>query len=650
MTFTRAATRELANRVRERLVGAAAYFRGEAKQSDPYLETLAASYASDGERQVAAHRLVLAAETMDEAAIFTIDAWCQRMLREHAFDSGSLFDEELVSDERALFEDAAHDYWRQHVYPMDSACLDAVLGCWRDVGVMKTAVRDLVGRSATLGMPDPEPLARLVERVQRSQQAELAHLKAGWFERAGEMERWIAAQRERNPKAFNGNKMRADSVPKWFEALRAWAQDPALVEPDMNETAWKRLAPQGLEDAFGSGFHAVVPDCFAHTDGLRAALAAIEPLGACAAAPRGRPHRAPDDGTESAQAPVRFRRHAGAPEGCAGRRERRGAARAHRGAVPGRADRRIPGYLARPVPHLQPAVPGRGQRSGARPVPDRRPQAVDLRFPRRRHPQLPGRAQRHRRTALPARHQLPLHRRAGRGGEPAVPPRRGPWRASGPCGRRLPLPARPGQSAAVRVGARRRPRRPPGRRRRTLPGAGDVHQRAGRHEGRGIPRLLRRPLRRAHRRPAQRSAGRFRRTRPRGPGRALRAPAAGRHRRAGARPQGGDRRAPGPRAAQGGQRLPVRQGFGRRERRGGRRAALAVRGRQPARRRPGARRAGHAHGRPAAGANWPGSRATKPSGKSGSSNSRPCMRPGSARACWPCCAASSTNWACRRAC
>jgi hypothetical protein len=65
---------------------------------------------------------------MDEAAIFTIDAWCQRMLREHAFDSGSLFDEELVSDERALFEDAAHDYWRQHVYPLNAAALGALLG------------------------------------------------------------------------------------------------------------------------------------------------------------------------------------------------------------------------------------------------------------------------------------------------------------------------------------------------------------------------------------------------------------------------------------------------------------------------------------------------------------------------------------------
>ncbi|MET0982884.1 MAG: UvrD-helicase domain-containing protein, partial [Telluria sp.] len=40
MTFTRAATRELSNRVRERLVEAAAYFRnhGEAVKRDEYLD------------------------------------------------------------------------------------------------------------------------------------------------------------------------------------------------------------------------------------------------------------------------------------------------------------------------------------------------------------------------------------------------------------------------------------------------------------------------------------------------------------------------------------------------------------------------------------------------------------------------------------
>jgi len=278
MTFTRAATRELSNRVRERLVQAAAYFRGELELDDPYLQDLADSYGDESARFVAAHRLVLAAETMDEAAIFTIDAWCQRMLREHAFDSGSLFDEELVSDERALFEDAAHDYWRQHVYPLNSHALAAVTDTWRDVEALKASVRELVGRTAVLGAPDPEALASLVARVQRAQQAELARLKEGWTGRADAMEAWIGGQRAANPKCFNGNKMRADSLVKWFEALRAWAGDPAMLEPDVTDTAWKRLTPHGIADAFSKDFTTEVPGCFDGTEALRAALDKIDPL------------------------------------------------------------------------------------------------------------------------------------------------------------------------------------------------------------------------------------------------------------------------------------------------------------------------------------------------------------------------------------
>jgi len=278
MTFTRAATRELSNRVRERLVQAAAYFRGESDVDDPYLEALADSYAGEEERHVAAHRLVLAAETMDEAAIFTIDAWCQRMLREHAFDSGSLFDEELVSDERGLFEDAAHDYWRQQVYPLNGHALKVLLSCFADVEVLKRAVRELVGRADGLHADTREPLGALIARVERAQQEELARLKDGWSERADAMEAWIAAQRERHPKAFNGNKMRPDSLLKWFVSLRSWALDPVRHLPDMPDTAWKRLTPEGIEDAFSKDYHADVPDHFAHTRALQEALAGIDPL------------------------------------------------------------------------------------------------------------------------------------------------------------------------------------------------------------------------------------------------------------------------------------------------------------------------------------------------------------------------------------
>ncbi len=278
MTFTRAATRELSNRVRERLIEAAAYFRNESNGSDPFLDALLASYPDDSARQKAAHRLMLAAETMDEAAIFTIDAWCQRMLREHAFDSGSLFDEELVSDEQALFEDAAHDYWRQQVYPLREQALAVLLACWPDVAALKKAVRELARRPGMMGEGGEEPLSSLVQREQQAMAAQLASLKQGWVARANAMEAWIAGHRAASPKCFNGVKMKPDNLAKWFDGLRRWAQDPLLLMPAITAKAWERLTPFGIEDAFAKSFTASVPECFEHTEQLGRDLAAITPL------------------------------------------------------------------------------------------------------------------------------------------------------------------------------------------------------------------------------------------------------------------------------------------------------------------------------------------------------------------------------------
>lgn len=278
MTFTRAATRELSNRVRERLIEAAAYFRNESDGSDPFLDALLDSYPDDSARQKAAHRLMLAAETMDEAAIFTIDAWCQRMLREHAFDSGSLFDEELVSDEQALFEDAAHDYWRQQVYPLREQALAVLLDCWPDVAALKNAVRDLARRPGMMGLGGEEALSSLIAREQQALVTQLAGLKQGWVARANAMEAWIAGHRAANPKCFNGVKMKPDNLAKWFDGLRRWAQDPLLLMPAITAKAWERLTPAGIEDAFAKSFTASVPECFEHTEQLGLDLAAITPL------------------------------------------------------------------------------------------------------------------------------------------------------------------------------------------------------------------------------------------------------------------------------------------------------------------------------------------------------------------------------------
>ena len=278
MTFTRAATRELSHRVRERLSQAAAWFRGELALEEPFLAELAAAYPDEEARIAAAHRLALAAETMDEAAIFTIDGWCNRMLGEHAFDSGSRFDEELISDESRLFEDAAHDYWRQHVYALDADALRSMQAGWKDVGAMKDSVRELCRRAGLLAGVDREPLGELIARAERERPQALARMKQGWCERLDAMQAWIEAGRAAQPAAFDGRKLRAATLAGWFDLLRAWARDPDLVSPGLTDSAWHRLSPAGMAEAINPGFGVELPDDFAALAALRSATRCFDPL------------------------------------------------------------------------------------------------------------------------------------------------------------------------------------------------------------------------------------------------------------------------------------------------------------------------------------------------------------------------------------
>lgn len=67
-----------------------------------------------------ARLLDLASQSMDEAAVKTIHGWCQSMLKEHAFASGSLFSQDVETDNEELRLQAAEDYFRRFIYPADA--------------------------------------------------------------------------------------------------------------------------------------------------------------------------------------------------------------------------------------------------------------------------------------------------------------------------------------------------------------------------------------------------------------------------------------------------------------------------------------------------------------------------------------------------
>ena len=274
MSFTKAATRELSDRIRSRLVEAAACFRGQpGVKVDDFLAELLLAYPEGDARQQAAWRLAMAAEAMDDAAVHTIDAWCQRMLREHAFDSGCLFDEELQASEAALAAEAVRDYWRQQVYPLLGADLDTVLAQWKDPAALQHSLKGLLGQPlpADAGQGG---LADCLGRVAASRQARVQALKAGWTARADEMLGWLqTVWADKQHPARKGLPTQANAS-RWILALKDWAADPALELPDVKKGA-ERLTHSAVVNAFAPGAAVVLPACFAQFEFLMEALQSL---------------------------------------------------------------------------------------------------------------------------------------------------------------------------------------------------------------------------------------------------------------------------------------------------------------------------------------------------------------------------------------
>jgi len=246
MTFTRAATRELSDRIRARLTVAAQVFRGMAQTDDDFLKQLQEEYEPGEPREQAAHRLALAAQAMDDAAVYTIDAWCQRMLREHAFDSGSLFEESLAGDEAALRLEAVQDYWRQQLYPMVTPLVAQVQRVWRGVPALDKDMRALMAVS----LPDAEPdsLAQVFGAALAEREAGLAELKRGWVEKADNLLAWIEAQLAPKKHGWNGTLLQVGRSQKWLESLKSWAQSDGDFKSlkDAMGKGWNRFTPEGL--------------------------------------------------------------------------------------------------------------------------------------------------------------------------------------------------------------------------------------------------------------------------------------------------------------------------------------------------------------------------------------------------------------------
>ena len=222
VTYTTAATQELRERVRALLHTALAELKSGAAENP----LIARYLAEHPDKAPGIRALELAAQSFDEAQIFTIHGFCQRMLQEHAFESGVRYGVELLTDSRPLLEEVAADFWRTRF--AGAPALLAALAL--DAGVSPEGWANLLVQTrnhpdlALLPQPAAEPCAALAERLEEA----FAAIAEAWQNGGGAaLTALLQADKALKP---GERKKRLDLLPVLARLGTAEAPDQELVE------------------------------------------------------------------------------------------------------------------------------------------------------------------------------------------------------------------------------------------------------------------------------------------------------------------------------------------------------------------------------------------------------------------------------------
>ena len=274
VTFTRAATAELRDRIRDTLRSArravapgeaASAGEGAGFQAAELLDGWSRDPAFD--RQAAARRLEAALEDIDRANVFTIHGFCQRVLANLAFDGGFPFGFEVSGDDSELVAGAARDFWRRRMY----AASRVLAGYAADNGFRPDDLAAWAGRWR--GKPDlqlrgGEPLDMPIAAREAAWKAVLEE-----FERVWEEHREAFLEEVRNGSWLNRGKYRAPRTESELVTITALIADPdpLLPEPGL----FGRYGATALADACKRG--QVLPEnpLFAAFDRLEEASAEL---------------------------------------------------------------------------------------------------------------------------------------------------------------------------------------------------------------------------------------------------------------------------------------------------------------------------------------------------------------------------------------
>ncbi|RWX47796.1 UvrD/REP helicase N-terminal domain-containing protein [Candidatus Electrothrix aarhusensis] len=211
VTFTKAATEELRGRIRQRIRDALDVLEGQGPD-DSLLQELLTKAIEIIPRDRAVILLGDALTRMDEAAIYTIHGFCQRMLQDHAFESGAPFAMEFLETEQLLRKRIMEDFWRQRFYPASEEETAWVASLWQAPEAL------LAGLGGHLGRQDLECIPAISEE-EVSHQAEAAATLFTQVQEQWQEQREDVAELLRENKRLSRDKSKGYGLPRLEAAL-----------------------------------------------------------------------------------------------------------------------------------------------------------------------------------------------------------------------------------------------------------------------------------------------------------------------------------------------------------------------------------------------------------------------------------------------
>ncbi len=180
----------------------------------------------------------------------TIHSWCNRMLREHAFDSDSLFTQRLETDQADLLAEVVRDYWRSSMYPLDADAARRVRGWWSSPEALQGQIEGLLTTRTCSPRADPTVV---VGAARQAQQRTLATLKAPWGQWVRRSQALLDSARATG--RVQRHQAQEEQLRQLAAAPRRLARRPGQVSPDLTRRRLDAAHPGGA----GRGLEARLP-------------------------------------------------------------------------------------------------------------------------------------------------------------------------------------------------------------------------------------------------------------------------------------------------------------------------------------------------------------------------------------------------------